>query len=259
MNENVADFQIHGVTGYTVMSNYHLQDRNLSIKAKGLLSLMLSLPKDWDYSINGLVTLSKDGRSAVKHTLNELKQAQYLSIKEHREPNGYFKYKYSVYYLPYPKWLEINKLTEGQFSATDNRSPENRKEQNNNNKIDKIDKTPEETGEQINHNILTKELIRRNYISEDDASSFLFDQLFEESLSEGNNYRDLFNMTNYIITKTKERNFKDENNNDITNRFGYFKNALISNINKFKNMPDSIFEDDDEYDWLNDEEEEFEL
>ena len=132
-------------------------------------------------------------------------------------------------------------------------------QQNNNNKKDKINKTPEETGEQINHNILTKELIRRNYISEDDASSFLFDQLFEESLSEGNNYRDLFNMPNYIITKTKERNFKDENNNDITNRFGYFKNALISNINKFKNMPDSIFEDDDEYDWLNDDVEELDL
>ena len=74
MNDNLIDFQIHGVTGYTVMSNYHLQDRNLSIKAKGLLSLMLSLPKDWDYSINGLVTLSKDGRSSVRNTLDETRK-----------------------------------------------------------------------------------------------------------------------------------------------------------------------------------------
>lgn len=75
MYDNLVDFQIHGVTGYTVMSNYHLQDKNLSIKAKGLLSLMLSLPKNWDYSINGLVTLSKDGRSSIRNTLNELKKA----------------------------------------------------------------------------------------------------------------------------------------------------------------------------------------
>ena len=51
------DFEIFGVTGFTSMCNYHFQDRNLSLKAKGLLGLMLSLPKNWDYSINGLVTL----------------------------------------------------------------------------------------------------------------------------------------------------------------------------------------------------------
>ena len=54
MNENIKDFEIHGITGYTVMSNYHLRDPNLSFKAKGLLSMMLSMPKDWDYSISGL-------------------------------------------------------------------------------------------------------------------------------------------------------------------------------------------------------------
>ena len=231
MNESVTDFQIFGVTGYTVMSNYHLQDKNLSIRAKGLLSLMLSLPKDWDYSINGLVT---------------------LSIDEYRDTKGHFKYKYSVYYLPYPKWLEMSKLTGDGFTASVRPETVKPKEQNNNNKKDKIDKTPEDSGEQIKHNILTKELIRRNYISDDDASSFLFDQLFEDLLLEGNDYRDLFNMTNYIILKTKERDFKDENNNEISNRFGYFKNSLISNINKFKNMPDSIYESDDDYDWLND-------
>ena len=259
MNESVTDFQIFGVTGYTVMSNYHLQDKNLSIRAKGLLSLMLSLPKDWDYSINGLVTLSKDGRDMIKSTLNELKQAQYISIDEYRDTKGHFKYKYSVYYLPYPKWLEMSKLTGDGFTASVRPETVKPKEQNNNNKKDKIDKTPEDSGEQIKHNILTKELIRRNYISDDDASSFLFDQLFEDLLLEGNDYRDLFNMTNYIISKTKERDFKDENNNEISNRFGYFKNSLISNINKFKNMPDSIYESDDDYDWLNDEEEDFEL
>ena len=72
----------------------------------------------------------------------------------------------------------MSKLTECQFSASDNRHTENQKEQKNNNKKDKIDKTPDETGEEIKHNIFTKELIKRNYISKDDSSSFLFDQLF---------------------------------------------------------------------------------
>lgn len=260
MNDNLIDFQIHGVTGYTVMSNYHLQDRNLSIKAKGLLSLMLSLPKDWDYSINGLVTLSKDGRSSVRNTLDELKQAQYLSIEEHRDSKGYFRYKYNVYYLPYPKWLEMSKLTECQFSASDNRHTENHKEQKNNNKKDKIDKTPEESGESINHSIFTKELIKRNYISKDDSSSFLFDQFFEELLEQGNNFRDLLIMTNYVVSRIKERDFKDENGNEIKNKYGYFKNALIGNIRRFENLEHLYeFDDDEEYDWLNDNEEDYEL
>lgn len=265
MNDNLIDFQIHGVTGYTVMSNYHLQDRNLSIRAKGLLSLMLSLPKDWDYSINGLVTLSKDGRDMIKSTLNELKQAQYVSIDEYRDANGHFKYKYSVYYLPYPKWLEMSKLTEDGFTTsvrpnTVQPKTVKPKEQKNNNKKDKIDKTPEESGEAINHSIFTKELIKRNYISKDDSSSFLFDQFFEELLEQGNNFRDLLIMTNYVVSRIKERDFKDEDGNEIKNKYGYFKNALIGNIRRFENLEHLYeFDDDEEYDWLNDNEEDYEL
>ncbi|MBO4246082.1 MAG: hypothetical protein J5892_05060 [Bacilli bacterium] len=269
MNDNIKDFQIFGITGYTVMSNYHLQDRNLSIKAKGLLSLMLSLPKTWDYSINGLVTLSKDGRDSIKNTLNELKQAEYIQIEEHREPNGHFKYKYSVYYLPYPKWLEMSKLTEGGFTASVEPSSVNPKEEKNNiiknnNKKDKIDKTQDLSMpcEEIKHNIVTKELIRREYISEDDSSSFLFDDLFNQLMEEGHNYKDLLIMSNYIVSRIKDRHFKDENNNDIQNRYGYFKYALISNINRFENMPDELFSPDDffdDYDWLNDPEDEEDL
>ncbi len=258
MNDKIRDFQIFGVTGYTVMSNYHLQDKSLSLKAKGLLSLMLSLPKDWDYSINGLVTLSKDGRDSIKSSLNELKQAQYVSINEYREPNGQFRYKYSVYYLPYPKWLEMTKLTEGGFTTSVEPLTDNPQEQKNNNKKDKLDKTLEQSSELISHNLITKELIRRNYITEDDSSSFLFDDLFEELMKEGHNYKDLLIMSNYIISRTKERNFKDENDNDIQNKYGYFKYSLLSNIKKFENVSDSLYEDDElfDYDWLNDQEKE---
>lgn len=269
MNDNIKDFQIFGITGYTVMSNYHLQDRNLSIKAKGLLSLMLSLPKDWDYSINGLVTLSKDGRDSIKNTLAELKQAQYVSIDEFRDSNGHFKYKYSVYYLPYPKWLEMSKLTEGGFTTSVEPLSVNPQELKNNilknnNKIDKIDKTQDLIGscEEIKHSILTRELIKRNYIDEDDSSSFLFDDLFKQLIKEGYHYKDLLIMSNYVVSRIKSNNFKDENGYDIQNKYGYFKNSLISNINKFNNLSEDIYSEDEDildYDWLNDNEEDLEL
>jgi len=154
----------------------------------------------------------------------------------------------------------MSKLTECQFSASDNRHTENHKEQKNNNKKDKIDKTPEESGESINHSIFTKELIKRNYISKDDSSSFLFDQFFEELLEQGNNFRDLLIMTNYVVSRIKERDFKDEDGNEIKNKYGYFKNALIGNIRRFENLEHLYeFDDDEEYDWLNDNEEDYEL
>jgi len=57
----MAVFRIEKTRDYTVMSNYHLRDRSLSLKAKGLLSLMLSLPEDWDYTMKGLARICKDG------------------------------------------------------------------------------------------------------------------------------------------------------------------------------------------------------
>ena len=77
-------------------------------------------------------------------------------------------------------------------------------------------------------------------------------------------------MTNYIVQSIKDRKFKDENYNDIENKYTYFRSSLLSNINKFKNMPDKLFDDFDvgeveekknieEWDWLNDNEEDLDL
>lgn len=77
-------FKIEKNKNYTVMSNYHLRDRNLSYKAKGLLSFMLSLPEDWDYSINGLVAVSKEGVKAIKNILQELQRCGYLIINKNK-------------------------------------------------------------------------------------------------------------------------------------------------------------------------------
>jgi len=73
---------------YTVMSNYHLKDKRLSFKAKGLLSMCLSLPDDWNYSIAGLVKISKEGKESVTSTLKELEKEGYLKRKKIRDERG---------------------------------------------------------------------------------------------------------------------------------------------------------------------------
>ena len=75
--------------------------------------------------------------------------------------------------------------------------------------------------------------------------------MFEKLIDEGNTYKDLLTITHYIIKRVKERNFIDENDNEIKNKYGYFKSSIISNINKFKNYSEDLYSDD-EFDWLDD-------
>ena len=65
--------RVNNTKGFTVMSNYHFQDKEISLKAKGLLGLMISLPSNWDYSVNGLVAIVKENKAAVQTELKELK------------------------------------------------------------------------------------------------------------------------------------------------------------------------------------------
>ncbi len=87
---------------FTVMSNKHLMDTNLSLKARGLLSTMLSLPENWDYSIRGLETICKDGRDSIASALKELKEAGYLQLNQQHSDSGHFSgYDYVIYESPY--------------------------------------------------------------------------------------------------------------------------------------------------------------
>ena len=78
-------FRVEKNKNYTVMANYHLRDKELSFKSKGLLSYMLSLPEDWDYSLNGLASVSKEGIKAIKNIVAELKERGYLKINKIRK------------------------------------------------------------------------------------------------------------------------------------------------------------------------------
>lgn len=99
----MAIFRVEKNRNYTCISNYHLRDKNLSLKAKGLLSIMLSLPEDWDYSFKGLVALVQEESTAVRNALKELKEKKYLEInkiKQTKENKGYIGYEYNVYEKP---------------------------------------------------------------------------------------------------------------------------------------------------------------
>lgn len=76
----MTEFIIEQDDSYTVVTNTILRDKTLSMNAKGLLSTMLSLPPEWDYSFNGLVAICKKGKSAVRNTINELEDAKYIKI-----------------------------------------------------------------------------------------------------------------------------------------------------------------------------------
>ena len=82
---------------YTVMGNYHLRDKELSLKAKGLLSIMLSLPDGWNFSTQGLTTLSSDGETAIRSTLKELEQKGYLKRNKVRINGKIVDWEYVVY------------------------------------------------------------------------------------------------------------------------------------------------------------------
>ena len=84
----MAIFRVERTRDYTVMCNYHLRDQNLSLKAKGLLSMMLSLPDDWNYTTKGLATICKEGVEAIGTGLKELEKAGYIVRRLLRGDHG---------------------------------------------------------------------------------------------------------------------------------------------------------------------------
>ena len=93
----MAIFRINKNKDYTTMSNFHLRNKNLSLKAKGLLSLMLSLPEDWDYSVRGLEQICKETKDTINGALHELEDNGYL-IRKRIYTNGKISdWEYNIY------------------------------------------------------------------------------------------------------------------------------------------------------------------
>ncbi len=88
--------------GYTVMSNHHLRNHTLSLKAKGLLSQMLSLPDDWDYTLQGLAQINKESIDAIREAVRELERAGYIKRSRERDERGCLRGTvYTIYEQPH--------------------------------------------------------------------------------------------------------------------------------------------------------------
>lgn len=214
-------FRIEKNNNYTVMSNYHLRDKRLSYKAKGLLSFMLSLPDDWDYSINGLVSISKESIRSIRSILKELQDNNYLIINKVKNDKGQFEYEYLIYEKPDIRFVDMDN------PHMENDTQINTNKQSTNNK-DKHDK-------QINP--ILKELISRNFINENDLEIYKYNNLLEDALQEYD-YYDLIKVCGYIADKWQDNNGIDEYDNIINNKYSYFKSALINNLEKITNYPE---------------------
>lgn len=100
----MAVYRVQRTRDYTVMSNYHLKDKNLTLKSKGLLSMILSLPDEWNYTTRGLAAICKEGVDAIGSALKELETAGYIDRKQLRGANGRITdTEYIIYEQPHPK------------------------------------------------------------------------------------------------------------------------------------------------------------
>ena len=153
---------------YTVMSNYHLKDKNLTLKAKGLLSVILSLPDNWEYSVEGLVAICKENETAVKSALKELKQNGYLIVKKllpNETQSKKIEYVYEVYEKPFGNQSVGNQGVENQgvgFLGVENLHVENQAVENQGQLITKESITKESNTQELNTKGLNTENTKGN-------------------------------------------------------------------------------------------------
>ena len=107
----MAVFRVEKNKGYTVMSNHHLRNRELSLKAKGLLSQMLSLPEDWDYTLAGLSLINRESVDAIRTAIWELEKAGYITRRQGRDEKGKMTaIEYTIYEQPQPPGSDTPEL-----------------------------------------------------------------------------------------------------------------------------------------------------
>ena len=142
-------FRVNKTSDYVVMSNRHFREKQMSLKAKGLLSEMLSLPDDWDYSIAGLAAINKESVTSIKSALAELQDFGYLIIEKFypdKSSSGRIEYVYNVYEYPQNQVVDNQPIEKQEIEkqevenqplenqSVENHSQYNTKKQNINNK-----------------------------------------------------------------------------------------------------------------------------
>ena len=258
----MAIFRITKDKNYSVISNLYLRNKNLSLKAIGLFTIILSLPPDFDYSIGNIQKLTKESYRTIKLLLNELKINGYLVISKKRNDKGLYNYEYIFFesYTLNPTFNSIlNNSPEVKNYTMDNINNYNNyntfdtnpevdypvvvKEplyniSTNDNKIN-IDKT------KLNLCFLTEELIDMNFIKLNSIDLFSYDYFLRELLNT-EDYKDLICVFRYVTNTIIKNRFKDENSKPILNVLTYFKSSVLTNLSTLKTRRDTHLFDE----WL---------
>jgi hypothetical protein len=178
----MAVIRVQKTENYTVMSNHHLRNKEMSLKAKGLMSLMLSLPPKWDYSIGGLVAICKESHTSIRSALKELEENRYLIRERKNNEKGYFTYEYTLYEVPEPHTDKqhtdsVNAVKQNAVEVDTDANRELNKERVNKEKLNK-----EKVKKDTTTTTKPKSQIKRNRISSYDE--ILFSLVPNESLRE---------------------------------------------------------------------------
>jgi hypothetical protein len=259
------------------MSNHHFKEKGMSLKAKGLLSLMLSLPDDWDYSVMGLVKLSKDGKDSVVSELKELEEFRYLTRTRIQDEKGKFAgFDYDIYeetqaenpcaenphtdkpHTENPPQLNTKGINDGGINVSKDKDEKDEK--------DTMDKRACAQGEGESEKLSTKlstyegeltkeqiiqlreanwmkanklvyELIKAKYIQADDLFIDMYDMLLKDAVNENG-----FDLTRscvaYFINRLKKGKAYDEQGNEVQNKFAYLRKCIEEGIRYIKAIND---------------------
>lgn len=121
-------FRVEKNREFVVMNHKFLREKEMSLKAKGLLALCLSLPEDWEYSLNGLVAIVKESQTSMRSALKELEKFGYLKRNRTKDAKGQFQYEYVLYEVPYDGFVYTDNQNAQKVEAED-RPTENGRQQ----------------------------------------------------------------------------------------------------------------------------------
>lgn len=184
----MAVIRIEKTKNYTVMSNYHFKEKDMSLKAKGLISLMLSLPDDWDYTVNGLATICKENETAIKSALKELQQFGYLQVIK-KYPNesdtGRIEYEYIIYEKP----IQVNKKQEVENLWVENQGIENHvqlntEKLNTNNKNNNITNINISNSQNLETNNINTEKTKRKELTKGQKNAIERNKILEDFIKD---------------------------------------------------------------------------
>ena len=232
-------FRVIKDKNYTIINNEYLKDKNLRVDSIGLLTIILSLPSDFNITMKGLISLThhKANYRAIKTMLDNLRENGYLEITKLRNEKGHFFFDYIFF--------ESNKLNPlYTFYIVDNTNPSiiNVNKTNspppinlplvvNDNEINIINNKINIDKNKLNLCFLTKHLIDWNFIELNDNNLYSYDAFLSNLLIDGKyTYDEIMKVVAYVVTRIIKNNYLDENQQPINNLLSYFKNSCINNL-----------------------------